>query len=454
MKFIGNIVLITGKDLQKLEETSLIAVSNDLIIGAQWPKLTLDEQRLILYMLGLIDKWDDDLKVFKISVKELANVFGVRTKRIYELCDKATDGLMTKLIKFVDPIENERVKVTWCAETRESQEKGYVKLVLSPGLKPFLLALKGRFTSWELRAVINLKNHYSLRIYQILKVYKGLKQDTFEVDLTWFKQKYLDATSKTYNNFNDFKRRILIPAQKDIAAKTDILFTFKADKKKTRKVQSIIFSVEDNPNFKQLPIFQKPEPEKFVFENELPPGWSDDKISTRLKGYGFKGLEKARKQHENLTWLDVFTDLDFHIEKGTKIANKGGWIRSMLPEPGEPYVFSPMFKKEKERIIKKEKAAGELKKDKQENEKRARKFGVLLYEKVQELKEAGEWEDGFLLRAQEKQKKYLKERYTERMGRGEAVRSVAVFYFNEEFQRLESLGVSINAIRFCLNKSV
>jgi len=100
--------------LDKKDTNALIAVSNDLLNKAQWPRLSINEQRLILYILALVEKKDEDFKRYRISVQELRNAIGTKTKNAYDRFNEATDALMGKIIRWLDPEYEDLIKVTWC----------------------------------------------------------------------------------------------------------------------------------------------------------------------------------------------------------------------------------------------------------------------------------------------------------------------------------------------------
>jgi len=269
------VVTITQNSLDYSDKKILITTSNDLLLKARWPRLRTNEQRLVMYMLALVEKWDEDFKIYRISVRELGNIMGSNDKNLYKAFDNATEGLMSKIIKWTDPrFDNKRLhKVTWCSSASLAEGEGFVELSFDPKLKPFLLALKNNFTQYELGAVIRLKSHYSLRLYQLLKYHEGLARlndrKSAVIDLKWLKN-YLSVEPKSYNLFGHFKARILVPAQKDIFEKTDIKFTFKGLKQYGRKIRAIQFFWEKNPKYDQmeLPFVKMPEPEKENFNNE------------------------------------------------------------------------------------------------------------------------------------------------------------------------------------------
>lgn len=73
-----------------------------------------------------------------------------------------------------------------------------------------------------------------------------------------------------------------------------------------------------------------------------------DEIEKRLREIPYHAFKKVRTQHADEVLLNALKELDFEIERrkktGEKIKNLGGWFRSRLPAPGEPYLFSDGYK--------------------------------------------------------------------------------------------------------------
>jgi hypothetical protein len=109
-----------------------------------------------------------------------------------------------------------------------------------------------------------------------------------------------------------------------------------------------------------------------------------DAIEKRLREIGFHTFKKVRREHSDNVLMDAFKDLDFEIAKrqktGENIDNLGGWLRMRLPQPGQPYQFSSLYKKHLEKEAAKKKAQ-EIK----EKEERAR---VELVKKQEEQRKA------------------------------------------------------------------
>ncbi len=354
------------------EGGGLIATSNDLLIEAQWPQLKINEQRLVLYMLSLIQRGDVDFKPYRISIRELSNIMGGNRNDLYARFDEATEGLLKKVIRWINPEEKSdgRIdKTTWCSSASIIPGKGCVELRFDPTLQPFLLALKGNFTSLgEARAVIRLKNHYSLRIYQFIKYNQGLAnvdhRKSAKVALSWFKG-YLAISEETYKLFGHFKSKVLIPAQKDIAAKTDVEFDF-IQIKKGRKVYELEFTWKKNKRYNQLELpgisdsgGKSSMEDILIMEFGISP---EQKAVNMVQEYGNDHIRAALQ-----TAREYINKLR---KRGQKVDNVGGIARKAIEEGWKPQKSAIEIEYEvQQKVIAQEKVVKKQQKDAQKAEK-------------------------------------------------------------------------------------
>ncbi len=326
------------KNIPERTETAIqIATSNDLLVGAQWPHLAINEQRLVLYMLSMIKRSDEDFQTYRISVRELGNVLGLKRKDLYGEFDRAAEGLMQKTINFIDPEytkSKKEVRVAWCSSASRIRGEGVVEMRFDPALKPFLLALKGNFTIWgDRRSIIRLKSHYSLRLYQFIKYNQGLAnvdgRHSATVKLAWLRE-YLAIPEEKYRLFGHFKSRVLVPAQKDIRSKTDIEFDFKQIKK-GRKVHEIEFFWKKNKRHNQLelPGMSDQAPVKVEDILILEFGISPEKKAKEL-------AEEYGKEHITQALVVAREYIETLQQRGDKVANVGGIARKAIEEGWKP----------------------------------------------------------------------------------------------------------------------
>jgi plasmid replication initiation protein len=216
--------------------------------------LSLEEQRIILTLLSLIQPEDKDFKPYIFKIAEFMELLGVTDKSKYTTIPKITEGLMEKVVKFNDG--NELIQAPWLAGAKYKKKSGTVELLLSPYLTPYLLGLKASFTSYQLENAIKLRDSmYSIRLYELMKCYEY--KQSFEIKLSELIE--MLKLGKSYFDYFDMKKRVIEPAQKEINAKTDILFDYTTITER-KKVMALKFTIKPNP--KNNPKLALPEPSK------------------------------------------------------------------------------------------------------------------------------------------------------------------------------------------------
>ena len=98
-----------------------------------------------------------------------------------------------------------------------------VNLTFDPLLKPYLLQLKGNFTSSKLEMLLSFKSQYTMRMYTLLKQYMRLQGR--EIELEQFRN-MLGLRNDQYKLNGHLKTGILEPVQKELNEKSDLIFEF------------------------------------------------------------------------------------------------------------------------------------------------------------------------------------------------------------------------------------
>ena len=220
-----------------MSEKSLV-VQHNKIIEARY-KLSVGEQRLIKVLVSMIEPYDEAFKVYRISIIDLVKLLGVSDKDFYAKVKVWSRKLVSSLLVFKGDGENE-LQLTWLSSAEYKESEGVVELEFSPKLKPFLLQLKKHFTVYELENIIRLKRMYSIRIYELLKQYQNIGRRRFTIDEL---RKILMLDDGEYKGYKNFKRWVLLPAQKELEEKTDISFKWN-EEKKWRDVVAIEFFIK------------------------------------------------------------------------------------------------------------------------------------------------------------------------------------------------------------------
>ncbi|MDQ7082241.1 MAG: replication initiation protein [Aquificota bacterium] len=231
-------------DNEKVENNKITKAN--ALIEARY-RLTIREQRLILMCISLLSPGDEELPTVRMRVKDLIEALELDSHSFYDELKQTLKRLLSRVLEI--PEENGGYTLLhWVETARYIPEVGEVVLRLNPELKPYLLKLKEKFTTYYLKAVIGLRSSYSVRLYELLKQYQGIGRRRFTIEEL---RSILKIQPDEYTRYNDFKRFVILQAQRELKEKTDIYFDFR-EIKRGRKVVELEFTILENPKFKAL----------------------------------------------------------------------------------------------------------------------------------------------------------------------------------------------------------
>ena len=216
--------------------SSLIVTQANELVESRY-NLTLGEQRLIFTMISRIQPDDEDFKPYSISLKQLAEFLGINKNHMYADCKKMTKKLLEKVVEIQE--ENRLLQTHWVSSADYIDGTGVVKLTFDPLLKPYLLQLKGSFTSSKLEMLLCFRSQYTMRMYMLLKQYERLQ--VREIELPELRQ-ILGIRAEQYKKYAELKKNILHATQQELKAKADLCFEFE-EVKYGRGVGAIIFYI-------------------------------------------------------------------------------------------------------------------------------------------------------------------------------------------------------------------
>lgn len=228
--------------MKKIESKDLVVKSNKLIEASY--RLTAVEQKIIYKLINCIKKDDKDFKEYTFKISEFMELMDVKDKSKYTELPKITKGLMKKV--FSVHSEDEELQISWLSSAKYKKGSGEVTLKFDSNLKPLLLQMQTFFTQIDINNVMQLKSGYSCRIYELLKQYQNIGDRTISVEKL---RDILGIEATEYPLYSDFKRNVILQAQKELNVKTDLMFKFE-EIKSGRKVTSIKFLIENRPGFK------------------------------------------------------------------------------------------------------------------------------------------------------------------------------------------------------------
>lgn len=120
---------------------------------------------------------------------------------------------------------------------RISYDNGVISAKLNPELKPYFLQLRREFSLRSLPEFRSLSSIYAQQIYRFLCSFRALEETEVEIERLHFTTTAPDSFKQ---NFKEFRRRVLEPAEKEINSKTNLKFRWEPIQQ-GRKVVAVRF---------------------------------------------------------------------------------------------------------------------------------------------------------------------------------------------------------------------
>jgi plasmid replication initiation protein len=229
---------------EKKLSKNLPVVKNDKLIYARYNS-TPTGMKIIYIAASKIKSEDMALKEFTFSVKEFCDFLEIKATGKYDKLKKACE----KLIQSYVHVETEKgwKLYPWFHHIEYLENEGLFKVQFHEYLAPYLLYVRDNiYTKLSLHSVLSFKSQYTMRFYEICSQalkYKATAEKF--IDLEELRLMF-GIDPDEYYLYADFKRYVLLQAQKEINEKSDVYFDFE-EEKESRKVIMIRFFIKRNP---------------------------------------------------------------------------------------------------------------------------------------------------------------------------------------------------------------
>jgi plasmid replication initiation protein len=227
----------------------LVVKSNDLIQRTRYD-LSLQEQKIVLYVISKIKPTDEELKEYSFTMRELCEMCGIEAiGQNFENMWQSIVALNEKTIEFED--NRYRGNPRWIEMPIMDKLTREIRIRFHPLLRPYLIALHENFTQYELSSILIMRSRYSVRMYELLKSYAYLDEITFSLEE--LKEK-LQTTG--YSDYKNFRVRVLEKAIEEINEHTDIRVEFKPIRT-SRVITHLRFIIERKSSAEQVMLRAK-----------------------------------------------------------------------------------------------------------------------------------------------------------------------------------------------------
>lgn len=236
---------------EELSIPGTIVKKSNSIIRTHITVKSVEASRILAHLIACIHTEDQNLdQVYTVPAKEiLPHVGGENYKRIKATCKE----LLQAIVELEEP-DSDGTHPFFIGRTFFTEikyRKGVIEAAFNPRLRPYLLELKGYFTTYNLSEYLSLPSLYSQRIFEIVKSLANSKGGEAVVSMTDL-HRFLDTPQFSQNNFAEFRRRILDKAYNDIHELTKLRFEWEPVKV-GRSVEKIRFIFAE----KRLPLAQE-----------------------------------------------------------------------------------------------------------------------------------------------------------------------------------------------------
>lgn len=206
------------------DTNNYVVMANNMLMHSA-SNLTLDELKLLRFIIMQTKKGDKELFEFELSAKDFASLLevNIKTKDLYKRLDTMTTHLMQEVIKIGDDSNKKWVKFHWVDVCR--YDNGKVTIKISDELKPFLVELRGNFTRYQLSEIISFKSAYAIRIYEILNSYMNENNlphadVAIEISISVEELRKNTDTVNKFERYSSFKTYVIDTAVKEINQKS------------------------------------------------------------------------------------------------------------------------------------------------------------------------------------------------------------------------------------------
>ena len=221
--------------------THKVVKSNEVLQKARF-QLTVQEQKIILYLISKIKPNDKDFHSNKFDIQEFCDVCGIDNRN-----GKNYVNLKTTIKNLSDKslwvrVDKSEILYRWINDAVINKDSGVIQIQFHDRMKPFLLELKSNFTQYELLYILAMQSQYGIRLYEVLKSHEFKKEFTFDLEEL---KNMLMATK--YSSYSDFRKRVLVTAAREINDLSDINVIYEPikNKQKVVKLKFLISPKED-----------------------------------------------------------------------------------------------------------------------------------------------------------------------------------------------------------------
>ena len=322
----------TPKKVKIIPPKNELIIQHNKLVESRY-RLSLQEKRVVLWIISQIKPDDDDFTKHTISIRDFQKITGVSGNNMHKEIAKITMSLIQRGLSIRDLKNDTLLQVSWLNSAYYHYQEGLVELKIAQELKPYLLQLREQFTVVSLPDVMGLQSMYAVRVFELLKQYQSL--GVREITLSDLRE-CCGISLSHYKKFRHLKEKVLEAAKREINEKTDIFISYEAEKT-ARKITSIKFFIKKNPGYKKTE-FEKSQQEKAVIlQKEFRSGSA---LIEKIVEYGFtkQAAKRLIQSDTEEGVINAIKAVDIQVSRG-HVKNPKAMLKTAIEERWKPDVF-------------------------------------------------------------------------------------------------------------------
>ena len=229
-----------------------VVKSNDLIQNSRF-NLSLQQQKIILFLISRIRPGDKNFGSYKFDIQEFCEVCGIDmdSGKNYADLKSAIKSIADQSV-WVKLPDGKETLVRWIEKPFIDNRSGLIQIKLDHDLMPYLLNLKKNFTKYELIWTLKFRSKYAIRLYELCKSihYHDTQPMERQFSLDEIRQRLGAENYKTYQHL---KERVLDNAVNEINEFSDKVLSYCPVKKK-KTIIGVLLSIGSKDPLESLRI--------------------------------------------------------------------------------------------------------------------------------------------------------------------------------------------------------
>ncbi len=250
-------------DIAKAKAITSVTV-DDMIRKSKYA-LTLQQQRVVLYLISQIEANDEDRDRYQFNLPAFCRACEIEPTVHYTELKETMKSIQSKSIWYTLP-DGKETAISWIDKFYIDAKKQTIEICLDADMKAYFRQLRTKFNAFELVWILHFKSKYTNRLYGLLDGSQCRGEVSYKKTFSLQALKLL-MDAENYTIYQDFKARVLMPAIEEINHHTNKFVTYEP-KKTSRSYTHIEFTVTEKETVLSLNQAAKPKMMAMPYRDE------------------------------------------------------------------------------------------------------------------------------------------------------------------------------------------